>query len=164
MGLVHVKVKMAGASTGTIPAFTKENFTSYLKLLRAACAKGDGVFVMSGKDPITAHVNDDFVKAIVDKYERRAKAKFLKELPTEKQIGADPKLVRKGLSVLYSYKTFIGADEADFKIADVRAEYSQLSQDCERWIRGESMIHAVCCTSLEAGNMLQLDDTDISKN
>ena len=83
-------------------------------MFRAECIKGLGATAMKvALHPISAHVEDAFEqplsKRLCDHYrsESRVKREFEENLSSPKQIKSDPRLVLKGMAVLFEYRFFV---------------------------------------------------------
>ena len=152
---------MANVSTASnVVAFTRTDFPRYLKMLHAACSKGIGALAMSRSDPISEHLNDDFIKDLVSDMSRRGKKEFVDSLPTEAEIRSDPRKVFDGLSKLYKHRLFVYDTSQKFESSLIRSDYSALKSECNKWIQSEAHVYAVCCQSLENGKKL---DADVDK-
>ena len=153
-------------ATQKVISFTRDDFPSYKKLLRAACAKGIGAIAIGGEDPITTHVDDAFIKDMIQSLPRLDRKNLLAEIPTKKKIKANPRLVLQALKTLFKYRVFVFSleEKEKFKVSMIRDEYNILKRSCEQWILSESNVYSTCCASLIQANMLDLADEDICEN
>ena len=75
---------MADSAASGVVAFTRDDFPRYLKLLHAQCSKGIGSIAMSGDDPITSHLRDDFIKEMVSAMYGQAVEEGLRKIHSDR--------------------------------------------------------------------------------
>ena len=150
-----------------IPAFRRHDFESYVQTLRSSCTTGKGSIALTARyDPITAHINDPFVKAKIDAFSGTEKRRFRAGLPTKEAILAQPNLVEQALPHLVNFKAFAYIVPAgqDDDVNLFRNDYLALKAKCEVWSQSEAAIYRVCIASLRRGDMLDLCDERVSSN
>ena len=147
-----------------IPAFTRDDFPSYFKMIKSSCSTSKGAVAMvADADPITVHVQDPFISALIGEMSNKNRRAFRDSMSSATQIKAKPKLVFEALKIVFENKLVIHAEGSEYLTA-IRPAYMELKSACETWVQSESTILRICCSSLQAGDMLQLANDSLMQD